>query len=80
MNTYERFRTVVKKKGGPSLAAGILDCSRYYIWLLSTGNRLPGRDLAVKISAEYGIPVSAWRKKNDVDKVQDVPWQGFNPI
>jgi hypothetical protein len=56
---HRRFRDAVKKAGGASHVADRLCCTRQYIYDLMNGQK-PGREIAVRISSEFGIGVGDW--------------------
>lgn len=60
-----RFRGLVRRLGGTTRAAEVLECSGSMVSLVCSGDRVPGRALATRIeniSRKHALPIlaTAW--------------------
>lgn len=54
------FQEVVEREGGTRVIAARLGCTPAYVRMLRSGQRAPGREIARRIEAAFGIPADKW--------------------
>lgn len=62
---HDLFRKEVKVLGGVDAAARALGCTTEYIYMIMSGSRRPGRDMAGVIESltEKRLPMIAWVRR-----------------